>query len=361
MTKIAVYTIALNEEKHVKRWYESAKDADLLLIADTGSTDKTRFIAKSLGIEVYEISVDPWRFDVARNAALALIPKEIDFCISMDVDEVLVENWRELLEEDIKNGFNFPGVRLVTSRDANGNPLSYFDAPRIHPRQGCYWKYPIHEIISPKIGLETIYGPSRIHMNHIPDPMKSRSSYMHLLQDAVREFPQDWRMHHYLVREYLYTRNWLELLRHAETSMEIKGGWDIERSSTCIWASEAAWELGLKSSSLEWAARATREAGHFYEAWHWRAHINHLLGRWQETFDFSSKILTLQRQNHHLVKPEIWTWWGYDLVALSAHNLGRNVEAIEYGEFALAARPDDARLQSNLHFYREALSNQSTS
>jgi len=28
--KIAVYTIALNEEKHVQRWYESVKDADYI-------------------------------------------------------------------------------------------------------------------------------------------------------------------------------------------------------------------------------------------------------------------------------------------------------------------------------------------
>jgi hypothetical protein len=35
--KIAVYTVALNEEQFVERWYNSAKDADYLLIADTGS------------------------------------------------------------------------------------------------------------------------------------------------------------------------------------------------------------------------------------------------------------------------------------------------------------------------------------
>ena len=39
--KIAVYTIALNEEQFVETWYESAKNADYLLIADTGSTDAT--------------------------------------------------------------------------------------------------------------------------------------------------------------------------------------------------------------------------------------------------------------------------------------------------------------------------------
>lgn len=36
--KIAVYTIAKNEKQFVEEWYNSAKDADYLLIADTGST-----------------------------------------------------------------------------------------------------------------------------------------------------------------------------------------------------------------------------------------------------------------------------------------------------------------------------------
>ncbi len=39
--KIAVYAIALNEEKHVMRWLEATKDADVRLVADTGSTDRT--------------------------------------------------------------------------------------------------------------------------------------------------------------------------------------------------------------------------------------------------------------------------------------------------------------------------------
>jgi len=96
--KIAVYTIALNEEQFVKRWHESAKDADYLLIADTGSTDKTVEIAESLGINVFKISINPWRFDDARNAALSLLPSDIDYCISLDMDEILSEGWRKELE-----------------------------------------------------------------------------------------------------------------------------------------------------------------------------------------------------------------------------------------------------------------------
>ena len=39
--KIAVYAISKNEEQFVDRFCASAADADVILIADTGSTDGT--------------------------------------------------------------------------------------------------------------------------------------------------------------------------------------------------------------------------------------------------------------------------------------------------------------------------------
>ena len=39
--KVAVYAISKNEEKFVKRWYESMKEADSIYVLDTGSTDNT--------------------------------------------------------------------------------------------------------------------------------------------------------------------------------------------------------------------------------------------------------------------------------------------------------------------------------
>ncbi len=71
--RVAVYTIALNEEKFLNSWFESVKDADYLLIADTGSSDDTVEKAKALGVSVIRIKVSPWRFDIARNTALSFI------------------------------------------------------------------------------------------------------------------------------------------------------------------------------------------------------------------------------------------------------------------------------------------------
>ncbi len=64
--KIAVYAIALNEEKHVMRWLEATKDADVRLVADTGSTDRTvKILQGAPNVIVHQISVQPFRFDDA--------------------------------------------------------------------------------------------------------------------------------------------------------------------------------------------------------------------------------------------------------------------------------------------------------
>ena len=94
-----VYAISKNEGQFVRRFCESAKEADLVLIADTGSTDDTVTLAEECRAKVHHIYVNPWRFDIARNAALALIPRSIDICISLDLDEVLEPGWKQKIEQ----------------------------------------------------------------------------------------------------------------------------------------------------------------------------------------------------------------------------------------------------------------------
>ena len=96
--KIAVYAIALNESKHVARFCEAARDADLIVVADTGSTDDTAELLIGHGAQLRYVSVKPWRFDDARNALLAMLPEDIDVCVSLDLDEVLQPGWRQEIE-----------------------------------------------------------------------------------------------------------------------------------------------------------------------------------------------------------------------------------------------------------------------
>jgi len=120
--KSAIYTIALNEVDFVARWYESAKDADYLLIADTGSTDGTVERALELGINVVDVRVSPWRFEDARNAALAALPDDIDMCVSLDMDEVITPGWKKILTEAWGRGVNRPRYKHIWSFNEDGTP-----------------------------------------------------------------------------------------------------------------------------------------------------------------------------------------------------------------------------------------------
>ena len=55
--KIAIAAISKNEAQFVKRFCDSATDADLISICDTGSTDDTVKIAKECGADVHEICI----------------------------------------------------------------------------------------------------------------------------------------------------------------------------------------------------------------------------------------------------------------------------------------------------------------
>ena len=126
---------------------------------------------------------------------------------------------------------------------------------------------------------------------------------------------------------------------------------NLEVAATYILSSEAAWKLGLEKDALLWATKAIESRSDLYEAWHWKAHILHFLEEWKQVFDNASMILKLSRGTHQLVRDSAWIWWGYDLMALSAHKLGRDKEAIEYGERAVSGSPFDPRLQRNLQIY----------
>jgi len=204
--KIAVYTIALNEEKHVERWYNSVKDADYILIADTGSTDHTVEIAKSLGINVFNISIKPWRFDTARNTALALLPDDIDMCVSLDMDEVISEGWRKELEKTSGNQITY-----VWDNSGQGKSMV---ANKIHSRHGYIWKYLVHEAILHDRLIPDIEFAQNIEVTHLPDLDKSRNDYyIDLLKDALDENPE-------ITRYYKYYTDALVMLKRFEEAEE---------------------------------------------------------------------------------------------------------------------------------------------
>jgi glycosyltransferase involved in cell wall biosynthesis len=348
MAKIAVYTIALNEEQFVQRWYESAKDADYLLIADTGSTDGTRETAIKLGINVVDVSVKPWRFDDARNASLAVLPDDIDLCIALDMDEVLVGDWRAQLELAHKEQINRPTYRFITSWDELGNPSMEFEGFRIHARHGYRWKFPIHEIPTP-------YGipEKRLRMNfeihHLPDHSKTRSQYLPLLKMAVEEDPRSDRNSFYYARELFFHRMYSEAAKEFRRHLALPTAtWAPERSASMRYLAKIEPENREKlllDAHLEapWRREALVElAQHLYS-----------IESWASCKHFAVKATKIaEKPLDYFCEGFAWGATPWDLAAISSYNLGDFTDAYKFGVKALEFSPEDSRLQKNVEFYK---------
>lgn len=345
--KIAVYTIAKNEDKFVERWHNSACDADSLHILDTGSNDNTVTAARDLGIDVHVFKINPWRFDKARNLSLDMIPENIDRCIALDMDEVLVEGWREKLES-VSLDITRPRYEYTWSWESEGVPGIQYGADKIHSRHGYRWKHPVHEVLIREGGEETqAWCDVKIH--HHPDDTKSRSQYLPLLELAVKEDPDDDRNAHYLAREYYFNNKHekAEAEFHRHLSLP-RAKWKAERAQSYRYLYKITKDpVMLAMAAIEDPARREPHvdlAFHHYE-----------LGNWGQSYAAAETALTVKdRPLEYLVEPYAWGALPYDLAAIAAHNLGIRDKAVFYGEEAVKLSPNDDRLIDNLMYYLEA-------
>jgi len=349
--KVAIYTIALNELQFVQPWYDSAKDADYLLIADTGSTDGTIEAAQKLGINVVNVLVKPWRFDMGRNASLAALPADIDYCIALDMDEVLLPGWREELEKAHAAGWTRPRYEYTWNWKEDGTPGLIYGGDKIHKRFGYRWKHPVHEVLTTYGDLQETQGWTGLKIHHHADSSKPRSQYLPLLKFAVDEDPSDDRNAFYYARElYFYGRN-------EEAIQEFKRHLSLPRA---VWPPERAASMRylakLEKDKIEyWAVRAVEESPGRREPYVDLAKYYYENKDWQRCYDSTQAALSIkERPLEYLCEDEAWGYAPHDYLAISAYHLGKPKEAITHAEIALDLSPESEkeRLRSNLQFCR---------
>lgn len=342
--KIAIYTIAKNEEGFVEKWYNSSREADYHLILDTGSTDKTVEVARRLGIRVEEKAFTPWRFDHARNYALSLLPDDIDICLALDMDEVLVEGWRAHLE-NIPDNVTRPRYKYVWSWNSNGTEGLTYGGDKAHRRHGYAWKHPVHETLK-AINNDEVQHWIGMEVHHRPDLSKPRSQYLPLLKLAIEEDPDDARNSFYYARELFFYKQYEESIVQFNRYLSLPTTW---------WAPERAKAMRYLyeiTNDHNWLWKATQEAPTGREGWVQLAQYGYDNSDWYLCFYASGKALAIiEKPLEYLNEDFAWRDLPHDLHALSSHHLGWRENAIMHGKLAIELNPGDIRLQNNLRFY----------
>lgn len=344
--RIAVYTITKNESSHIQRWADSAQDADYRLVVDTGSDDSTTSVARKAGCAVAHITIAPWRFDDARNAALALLPADIDLCIALDADEELQPGWREALER-LPATVTRPRYKYTWSWNEDGSPGLIYGGDKIHTRNGYRWKHPVHETITP-VGVEVQQWCDGLEIHHHPDESKSRGQYLPLLELSVEEDPTDDRNAHYLAREYFYRGDLAQAAREFQRHLALpKAVWPPERAKSMRLLARC-----LPEQEEIWLLRAAAEDPHRREQWLDLAAYYHRTEQWAQCQAAAARGLTITyRGQDYISEAEAWGYALYDYSAISAFRLGMLELAAEHGSIAVEMEPGNERLQENLKWY----------
>lgn len=344
--KVAVYTIALNEEAHCERWAESVKEADYRIVLDTGSRDKTIDKLKSLGVDVYQQHVVPWRFDVARNAALALVPHDADICISMDMDEFMEPGWRQRMESIWTSGTTRIGYTYVFDYKEGAEKQQGFYADKIHARHGYEWRRPVHENVYAVDGRDVISTDMSITMNQIQDRSKpTRSNYLPLLKMAHEEDPKDSQIAFWYGRELMYFQNKEESAKVLERYLEIPTStWKSERSEALIYLSRMDTDNSWKHLMSAAAECPTRR-----EVWYEIVQYCYDRQDWINLlWAAMNGIEKSRREGSYLDRNESWGSRIPDLGSIGAYHCGWLDKAVSMAELASRLNPEDGRIQRNL-------------
>lgn len=357
--KVCVYAICKNEEQFVQRWMRSVREADLVIISDTGSTDKTAEKLSALGAIVYHDVTSPWRFDSARNRAMEHIPHDVDICVSADLDEFFRPGWRAALEARWDDKYTRAKYTYVWSHDENGSPDVVFQREKIHRRHGFQWVHPVHEVLEYQ-GQEQVVEIPEIVLEHYPDPNKSRSQYLPLLELSVRENPGDDRGAFWLGREYFYHERYDRCIESLQSYLKLPGAvWDEERSAAMRYISKSHLQKGDGPGAVVWALKAAAECPKVREPYLQGARSAYGAANWELLLYFVVEGLKIQNPSgSYLAESDCWGPALYDYGAIAAHRLGIHNLALNYASEALKLSPEDERLLRNLEVISGGLKEQ---
>jgi len=348
--KIAVYSLAKNEEKHAAAWAESCKEADYRVVTDTGSTDKTPDILRAAGVSVHFGNVIPWRWDEAHNLSMHHIPSDADVCVRLDLDERFKPGWRQAIEQVWKPGMTKLRYMYTWSMTPDGKALKKFPSDRVHARSGYRWVGATHEGLVKWNGAEVMGWSNDLEILHHRDFGKKHSTDLELLQTAVKEMPHDARMHWYLARQMDYEN-------HADTVatflkyLDMAGGSNIERAYACRVLSRR-----IPDKAEYWLQRAIQEDAAGPDGYYAMAKLAHQKKDHLTAFYYGKQAADRTGVSMmHTSDTEAFSHLPADVTSVNAFLLGLNKEALRYTKLALERNPNDERLKRNLEQLSEQL------
>lgn len=357
--KICVYAICKNEEQFVDKWYESMKEADYICVLDTGSTDNTVEKLKEHGIKVEQKIINPWRFDVARNESMKLIPEDCNILACIDLDEVFEAGWAEKIKQAWTPDTTRIQYEYIWSHTASGADLRIFVTDKIHDRS-WHWEYPVHETLCKENESEGVYTyVEGVRLHHYPVHKESRKSYLNLLRLRVEEYPEDWYGKLYLGHELNYSGLYEEsIIQLTDILMNYSEHYSqIEKSNCYLFIGDNYRLLGDKVKAMQSYLLSIDEEPTLREGYIEIAKIYLEQKKYNLAIEYVKEGLKMGVRHYSwLERDASWSYVPWGILTEASYYLGNKRDSIAYAYKALQFDKENNWLQENLKICLEQTS-----
>lgn len=368
--KICVYAICKNEAKFVETWLNSMSEADYIVVLDTGSEDETYELLKN-DPRVYRVEqkvISPWRFDVARNESMKLIPEDANILLCTDLDELLEPGWAQIIRDNWIDGFHVRGYyKYAWSHTESGEPGRIFYYDKLHDRH-WYWKAPVHEMLTSDIYDDDYYYAHLlnlfdmgVYLHHYPDHSKSRGSYLPLLELRAKEDPNDYYGLYYLSHEYYYRGFYeksVETLNYIlDTFKDRYTG--VEHAACYLFMGDSYRCMGELDKAIECYDKAIVIEPTYREPYLFAAEVYNEKKMYRIAIGY---VKEAERQSYRhyswLERDDTWRDKPWDILSISYFYLGDIIASYNAVCEAYSLNPHDSRIKFNYEFIQNSLNKQ---
>lgn len=361
MAEISLCMIVKDEEEVLDQCLQSvAPYCDEIIIVDTGSTDKTKEIAKKYTDNIYDFKwVDD--FSAARNFSFKQATK--DFILWLDADDILLEeDQRKLAELKEKLNDNIDAVSMIYHAyfDEYGKPTLTYRRNRLVKRKNNFkWIGAVHEYLDVrgKILSSSIVITHRKNkkMRKQTDKSRNLKIYESRKKKGLSFSPRDL---FYYANELKDHQKYEEAITVYEQFLESKKGWVENEIRACLYMADCYRQLSKPNKEME---ALTRSLHYDIPRPECCCRLGDL---YKHRFKYKQAIfwyeLALSVQSDHDSSFNFLaysTWYPHMQLCVCYWKIGAIEKAIFHNEQAKKYRPNDKTIVANETFLKQYLKN----